>query len=239
MEGNIKDKVDRLLKLQEIELKMASIQVFIDSHPGQLKQLDSRITAFEDNISEVKSRLSELQQSYRSHESDAQTYQAQIEKSREKLKLVKTNKEYQSSLKEIEEIEELQSKIEDKMIQCLEDTDAVEAALAGKKEELKRFSQQVNTQKEEIQRESAEKEAQLSELDMERKKILQLVAPELLNKYNAVKNNAGGIGVAVVKNSVCQGCNVNIPPQMFNELLKFDKLLVCPFCQRIIYPISQ
>lgn len=228
-----------LLKLQGIELKMASIQTFIDGHPGQLKQLDSRLTAFEDNISEVKSGLSDLQQIYRSHESDAQTYQAQIEKSREKLKSVKTNKEYQSSLKEIGELEGLQSKVEDKMIQCLEDTDEAEAALAGKKEEFKRFSQQGNVQKEEIKRESAEKEAQLSELDMERKKILQLVAPGLLNKYNAVKKNAGGIGVAVVKNSVCQGCNVNIPPQMFNELLKFDKLLVCPFCQRIIYPITQ
>ena len=228
-----------LLKLQEIELKMASLQTVIDGQPGRFKELDSKLTAFEENISEVKSRLSDLQKTYRSHESDAQTYQARIEKSREKLKSVKTNKEYQSSLKEIEELEGLQSAVEDKMIQCLEDMDEAEAAFDGKKKELKKFSQQVNLEKEEIQQKSAEKEAQVGKLNMEREKILHSVAPELLDKYNTVKKNVGGIAVAVVKNSICQGCNVNIPPQMFNELLKFDKLLICPFCQRIIYPISQ
>ncbi|MEE9535799.1 MAG: C4-type zinc ribbon domain-containing protein, partial [Desulfobacterales bacterium] len=38
--------------------------------------------------------------------------------------------------------------------------------------------------------------------------------------------------------AVCQGCNVNIPPQLYNELQRFDTLMFCPHCQRIIYPLA-
>jgi predicted nucleic acid-binding Zn-ribbon protein len=36
-------------------------------------------------------------------------------------------------------------------------------------------------------------------------------------------------------NSICNGCNVNIPPQMYNELQRCKSVKLCPNCQRIIY----
>jgi len=34
---------------------------------------------------------------------------------------------------------------------------------------------------------------------------------------------------------VCSGCNVNLPPQMYNEIQRFDRIRFCPNCQRIVY----
>jgi predicted nucleic acid-binding Zn-ribbon protein len=45
----------------------------------------------------------------------------------------------------------------------------------------------------------------------------------------------GGRAVGPVKNGICQACNMNIPPQRFNELIKGNSLLFCPNCRRIIY----
>jgi uncharacterized protein len=38
-----------------------------------------------------------------------------------------------------------------------------------------------------------------------------------------------------VSDAVCNGCNVNLPPQLYNELQRSDTLRYCPNCQRIIY----
>ena len=45
----------------------------------------------------------------------------------------------------------------------------------------------------------------------------------------------GDILISPVKNSVCMGCNMTIPPQLSNELQKFNKFLFCPYCKKIVY----
>jgi hypothetical protein len=43
------------------------------------------------------------------------------------------------------------------------------------------------------------------------------------------------VGIIAVIDAVCQGCHMNIPPQMYNELQRGDNLTKCPMCQRLIY----
>jgi predicted nucleic acid-binding Zn-ribbon protein len=49
------------------------------------------------------------------------------------------------------------------------------------------------------------------------------------------EQNPVGLAVVPVKDAVCHGCNVNLPPQLYNELFRCDSLRFCPNCQRIIY----
>jgi hypothetical protein len=51
-----------------------------------------------------------------------------------------------------------------------------------------------------------------------------------------VKHQNAGIAVAGVMDAVCQVCRMNIPPQLFIELMRMQNILMCPHCQRIIYP---
>jgi len=238
MASDIKEKVDILLKLQKIELETASVQSLFNDQPRQLSQLETQIDDFKKNIAEAEAQLKQLQQSYRSHESDAQIYQSRIEKSYEKLKSVKTNKEYQSSLTEIDELKELQSQIEDKMLEHLVGIDEAEAQIATKQEEFKRLSSETKSEQDKIRDESEKNREMLARLGNEREEIVAGIEPGLFQTYNTVKKNVGGVPIAIVKDAICQGCNVNIPPQMFNELQRFDKLFNCPHCQRIVYPVT-
>lgn len=238
MASDIKEKVDILLKLQEIELEIASVQSLFDDQPRQLSRLETRLDDFKRNIAATDLRLKQLQQAYRSHESDAQIYQSRIEKSNEKLKSVKTNKEYQSILTEIDELKGLQSQIEDKMLECLEEIDQAEAQFAAKQEEFKQLSSETKSEHDKIRSESEEHRKRLAQLGNMRAETVAVIDPGLLKTYNMVKKNVGGAAIAIVKDAICQGCNVNIPPQMFNELQRFDRLFNCPHCQRIVYPVT-
>ena len=76
----------------------------------------------------------------------------------------------------------------------------------------------------------------LMRLDKERVVISKNLEPEFLKKFQMIKEQqVTGIAVVPVKDAVCLGCNMNIPPQMYNELQRCDSLKLCPYCQRIIY----
>jgi predicted nucleic acid-binding Zn-ribbon protein len=47
--------------------------------------------------------------------------------------------------------------------------------------------------------------------------------------------SSGGIAVTEVKGEVCQGCNMNIPPQLYVEIKSNEEIIQCPQCHRILY----
>jgi predicted nucleic acid-binding Zn-ribbon protein len=47
--------------------------------------------------------------------------------------------------------------------------------------------------------------------------------------------SSGGIAVTEVKEEVCQGCNMNIPPQLYVEIKSNEEIIQCPQCRRILY----
>jgi predicted nucleic acid-binding Zn-ribbon protein len=233
-----KEQIDILVRLQKIELESNFINSQLGELPHRLEKIDEELRAFQGAIAEEENRLTELKKKYRTYESDAEMNLSRIKKSKEKLGAVKTNKEYQSSLKEIEDLEIINSKIEDDMIECLEKMDGIESEIDSKKKEYPQLSDRVKAEKDLLQQESDQAKESLACLNVDRSSLTKTIDPELLKKYNMVKDLVGNVAITAVKNAVCQGCNVNIPPQLYNELQRFDTLMFCPHCQRIIYPLA-
>jgi predicted nucleic acid-binding Zn-ribbon protein len=239
MDEELKKKFDNLVKLQEVEIERASVQARLSGFPRLLVDLDARLTASEGAVTVEAGRLSDIQQAYRVQEADAKVIQTRIVKSEEKLRSVKTNKEYQSSLKEIDDLKRSLSAVEDRMIAYLDEMDQVAVTVATKKDEVKLLFREIEEEKEQIRQSALSAQKRLDRLNDARAKITAVIEPDLLKIYETVKQNSGGVAIAVVKNAVCQGCHVNLPPQMFHDLLHFDKLLVCPHCERLIYPATE
>lgn len=239
MDKELKKKFDNLVTLQEVEIETASVQAQLAGFPRQLAELDARVKVSAEAMNHAVGRMTEIQQAYRSQETEAKVIQSRIVKSEEKLRSVKTNKEYQSSLKEIEDLKTALSAIEDRMIACLDEMDQVKLLIAAQEGERERLTRDIEAQKGQICQSALAAQKQLDRLNDERAKIIAVIAPDLLKTYETVKQNSGGVAIAVVRNAVCLGCHLNLPPQMFHDLLHFDKLLVCPHCERLIYPASE
>jgi predicted nucleic acid-binding Zn-ribbon protein len=76
----------------------------------------------------------------------------------------------------------------------------------------------------------------LAQIQTEAAAMGERIAADVLALYRRVKaKKANGIAICSVGASTCRGCNVNIPPQMYNELQRVDRLKNCPNCERIIY----
>lgn len=230
-----KNEIDILVELQEIEIKTEIIKSEISKVSGKLDKVDSELKSFESEMAEEEKIINDSKQKYRSCETDVQVNNEKAQKSTEKLKLVKTNKEYQSSLKEIDEIKEISSKIEDEMLHYLEQIEIAEKNIIKQKENYSVLAEKLKQEKDIIIKETEQGRKEISQLENEWKTISQKIDPKLLNKFSIVKEMVSGRAIAEVKDAVCLGCNMQIPPQTYNELQRNDRLEFCPHCQRIIY----
>jgi len=232
---NIKEQIDILVKLQQIEIESNDIKSKLSNVSKKLDSFDVRLKEFEQSIIDEESLLNDLSKKYRSNDSEAQTSLALIKKSQEKLRAIKTNREYQALLKEIEELKAKNSQAEDEMLLCLDRIDETEKGISVKQDEYSRLKERVNSDKEIIMREVEYGKERLTRLEAEWNSISSGVKPELLKRYMMLKRQVKGIAIASVEKSICNGCNMNLPPQIYNELQRCDSLKFCPNCQRIIY----
>lgn len=231
----MRKQIEILAKLQQIDNEKKEVQSKLEHVAIKIEAWDRHVSESETMLEDESTRLEDFRKQYRQFEADIQMNLDQIKKSNEKLRSVKTNKEYQSMLKEIEEIKKKNSAVEDEMLVCLDQMEAIEKDLQSKTDEYRKMREQVAAEKESFLKSSEQNEERLSELDLEWNKVSQTVDSEVMQKYNMVKQKVRNNALAAVRDAVCQGCYLNIPPQLYNELQRFESLTFCPHCQRIIY----
>jgi predicted nucleic acid-binding Zn-ribbon protein len=231
-----KDQIKTLAKLQQIEINIARLKAFLNDVPARIDNLDSELEIFKQKLEAKKSIVEEQNQKYRAFEADVQDNLSKIEKSEQKLSAVKTNKEYQSSLKEIEDLKSINAGLEDEMLACLTLIEDAENDVKTGEQDFLRIAAETDSDREKINQEAAREKEKLVQQESKRSQISSEIDAGLLDRFNKVKlGHVDGIAVVAVKDAICQGCNMNIPPQMFNELQRGDNLKNCPSCERIIY----
>jgi hypothetical protein len=230
------EQITTLVKLQKIDIETQKLESFLKEMPVRIGILDERLEKFVHSVEEDENVISELNKEYRTYESDAQMNLGKIQKSREKLRSVKTNKEYQSSLKEIEDIKLKNSRIEDEMLEFLEQIESAEKNLNGRKQRYSQIVDDTDLEKDSIKQDAEQFKQKLAQLESDRNAVMDALDSTILDIFYRVKaKQSDAVAIAEVKDAVCQGCNLNIPPQMYIELQHRNSLKNCPSCERIIY----
>jgi len=231
-----KKQIDTLAKVQQIEIETGKLKAYLNKVPARINSLEQELEKFIRSVEDDEAAIEEFNKQYRAFEADVQLNLIKIQKSQEKLRSVKTNKEYQSSLKEIDDAKAVNSKLEDVMLEILEKIETAETAIKDRKQHYAQIVDESNREKETIERDAEQREEILVELESKRASIAAEIDAGLLEIFNQVKKKQGDlVAIVTVQDAVCQGCNMNIPPQVYNELQRCDSLKYCPSCFRIIH----
>jgi uncharacterized protein len=233
---DMKDQIDILVSLQQIEIESLSVNAHLCSISKRLDLLSDSQDGLKQRIMDETAKIEELRKLYRSHESDIKQNQVMIKRSQDRLNSIKNNREYQALLKEIEELKRTNTATEELMIDFLNQIDDAEKRTVAMQEELQLLQNDILQEQQVVSVETETAGKRLKELDRERLKMSGKIDTDILKLFQKVQSQqVRGNAVVPVQDAVCHGCYVNIPPQMYNELQRCDKLRMCPNCQRIIY----
>jgi len=231
----LKQQLALLIELQKTESSAGRIIAKKNELPVQMSRLDEEFNACCVAVEKEREKLEAFRNEKREKDSQLQKGQETLKRSRERLFEVKTNKEYQSILKEIETLEEKNSRMEDAIISLLDELEGLEASVRKREEELAAH----RLRYEEEKRKAAEElDALARDLDVCIRKSGEMkkdIPADILRKYEQIKNVGRGVAVVAVWKEICDGCHMSIPPQLYNQLQKATTLITCPNCNRIIY----
>ncbi|MDO8723581.1 MAG: C4-type zinc ribbon domain-containing protein [Syntrophales bacterium] len=224
-----------LIELQKIETEISRTGIKKKELPNRKLKLEEALETFNSRVEEERKQLDELYRKHKENEEKLKRRNESLKKAKERLLSVKTNKEYHAILKEIEVIEEKNSRTEDEIISTLEEIDKVGVALKTKEEELETHRQQYEKENKKIEKEILSLDAALLACEKKNHNQKKLIHADLLKRYETIKARNNGLAVVPVWKEICDGCHMNIRPQLYNELQKSLALLSCPNCNRIIY----
>lgn len=231
----MKHQLELLVKLQTCDLAILKAQKIQEEHPQKITQLEEALEKEKKELQSKEKQLEEIKKKRIGKEQSLAIEEEKVKKARERLTSVKTNKEYQASLKEIEAIEKQNSKIEEEILVIMEDNDQLNVDLEKMEANFKLMMKQTEEKKTALKKQI---EACTNEIE-EKQKIKELLVPqiqsELMDIYKKIKQKRTEITVVPVEDSCCHGCHMNIPTQLFNEVMKCKRIITCPHCSRILY----
>ncbi len=200
-----------------------------------MKKLDERQNIEKEKIQKEREKIESLEKERRQKERNLNTEQEKIKRAEGRMFEVKTNKEYQALLSEIEAIKETTSREEEEILQILEEIDELKKDLLKREKEVTTTLEKIERERKKIQEKMDQGEGLWKEQKERREVLSKQLESGLFKLYNTLKEKRQGLGVVNVKGETCQGCFVNIPPQMFIEVQKTNALIRCPNCNRILY----
>jgi hypothetical protein len=231
----LKEKLKLLLELQTCDNRISEILRKKAEGPLKIQRLKEGLEQIEKQNKESEDRLDALRKERRGMESEVQELEGKIEKSGIKLSNIRSNKEYTAGLKEVEDLKSMKFSLEDKVIQCMEQIEALEMDLRDRKKKKEAAAVETERLVLSVQGEMKELDRRLEGLQSQRPSLVQKIEKGLLKTYALLMERKGGKAVSAVVRGVCQVCHMGLPPQKFNDLLKGDAILTCPHCNRIIY----
>jgi predicted nucleic acid-binding Zn-ribbon protein len=231
----LKEKLLLLIKIQECDSLLVKLSAKKKTLPEELGKLDKEFIAFEEGIKKNKVKYDELKSRHVENENKIKKINDGIVKTKERMLEVKNNKEYQAMLKEIETAESSRGEVETAIISILEELDKLSILVKKDEEILKQSKNKYEQEKKTIENDLNAVDSDVVNWEQKRIESQKSVPGDLLARYERIKKRNKGIGVTSVWKSVCNGCHMNIPPQLYNEVQRSEELFSCPNCNRIIY----
>ncbi len=231
----MKDQLKLLWELQKIDLELKAIKGERERYPKEIKKLDEKQKIEKERIQKEREKIESLEKTRRQKEGQLSAEQEKIKRAEGRMFEVKTNKEYQALLSEIDAMKEVNSRIEEEVLQAMDEIEELKKDLSKREKEMGGTLEKIEGERRKLQEKMAQGEKAWEER-VERKELLsKQIESKLVKLYNTLKEKRQGVGVVSVKNETCQGCFVNVPPQLFIEVQKNNALVRCPHCNRILY----
>jgi predicted nucleic acid-binding Zn-ribbon protein len=226
----------------EILASLQTVDRQIKEHHGKKQDLLAELQAKEQEIRIKKGEIIKLSaalaETEKLRQEKDQVFQDEGKKAtdrRMRMNRIKNSKELMALQREIDLIKQGNSEREEELIKLMEETDRANSELKAKKEELAKLQAEWAQQQAELQSQISGIDQAVSEAASRRQTIAAQVARDLIVRYELIFSRRGGTAVVEVAGGICQGCYMNIPPQLWNEIIRSDKVHLCPSCQRILY----
>ncbi len=238
--ASIEDDIQLLIQIVKKDVDIQDKRKFLDGAPEQIKILDKKIKQMDDELAESQSAIDKLDEERRHLEREISAQNDKIKQKRIERENINDNKAFRALNKEIEYLEKLVYKEEERVLQILEQAEVRKKEIAAIQEKINNEKGALLDERKGLEERVVREEEQLEILEDEKVRILPHLSDRINGLYSRILNVKGDSGVANLIGDICQGCYSRVPPQKAHEVRRNNQILTCEVCGRILvyYPID-
>jgi predicted nucleic acid-binding Zn-ribbon protein len=230
-----KTEMETLVELQSVDGQIYALKAYREEKPKVITVMRNSLLEKEKAIKGLEDGLKVIQVKRKEKEVDLASKEAAIKKYNLQLMSVKTNKEYTSLQNEIEGLKANNSVLEEEILNFMEEIDLLRMRISKENESLIQEKNKVELEEKKLNLELQTIDEELKVLCSRRDSLLPEIEHTVLSMYEKILVNKNGVAVVSLVGEACQGCFMRVPPQVINEIMMEDKLIICDNCSRILY----
>jgi uncharacterized protein len=229
-----------LLAVQEHDTRTDQLNHRIETLPvrSELAQLEHDVRSVDDRLADAQRRRDELGRSQQRLEDEIASLTERANQAEKQLYsgAVTNPRELQALQDDVASIRRRIGQLEDdelEIMELVEPVDAERSQLTGERERLDAEGARLRAALAEAESELA---VQLAAVQAERETAAAEVPDELWPEYDKLRARFGGVGIARLVGSTCQGCHLALPAVEVDRIRKLplDEAVHCEECGRLL-----
>lgn len=230
-----------VIQLQSLDQRAAALEKEVAALPKQIAVIEKALESHLRKLEADKAALTANQKDRKKFEGDIQMSQQKISKLRDQMLGAKTNEQYKAFSHEIEYLEKEIRTAEDRILELMTESEALDGNVKRADAALKEEKQVVEAEKAKARERTAADQTALNEIKQERVGVAKKLPSSTAAAYDRIWKKRNGIVVAEASGGRCSACQITLRPQYFQDLRRGDQLMFCESCGRILYynpPVS-
>jgi predicted nucleic acid-binding Zn-ribbon protein len=234
LEQEEESELELLARLQELDRQLQEKTDSVAASEREVASMDLELSTLRQAVAAARAERNTRDTERRELEQRLEDEEAKMKDRRMRLNRVRNEKELSALRREIEVGKEANQQLEAQVLTLIQTVESLDAALAERESALaalvEKFTAELGNHRQRIAELNGEVEGERAARD----RVAKGLSEELRAKYEQIFSRRGGTAVVEIRNGTCLGCHMHVPPQFFNELLKFRDVRLCPNCHRIL-----
>ncbi len=226
---------EKLIQLQKLDTEIGNISLLLEKIPSQIEEINKKIEESSQIVAHAKEKMIQNQKKRRELEAEVKDTKEPMVKYKRQLNEVKTNREYSSLLKEIDEAQEKINQLEEEIISEMLSADEIEEEIKLSNQKYNESEDKFSKEKEVLNQRKKVLEEEKEKLAQEKNELTPNIPSAQVNLYLKIFNKKSRIALSPVKDDFCSMCHMRIRPQVLNELKEKKEIYLCENCGRILY----
>lgn len=233
-EPKLRPEIQLLMEIQKLDKALDDLKRAIRARAKEFDEVKGRLKKEEQTLETIKKRWEETVKERRQGELELKASEEKKKKFEAQEYRVKTNEEVRALRHEIWVISQQIDKLEDKILELLEEEERLKRQIEEEKVRLELEKQKAEKEKGRIEGEIEKAKVEYQEVAEKREAMVQQLPEKLKDYYHSFCDRYPGEIVVTVVNGSCGGCFMQILPQRLVGLHLGEEIIFCDKCQRLL-----
>jgi predicted nucleic acid-binding Zn-ribbon protein len=234
-EASMQSDLELLLKLQVIDYDLGELERSKEYLPDMMGNLHREIRETQGKLQETRELLQQAQLRQKNLELEIKTKESDLTRYQQQMMTIKTNKEYDALVAEIDSIKSTITTRETELLETIESIATLEKEIPGLQDKDSQIAENNSKQLAILQEKVDSIGAKVAEKETERQTVINSVSRPTLMIYERIRRGKGGSVVVVVKKRACSSCYKALTAKKVQEIKRNDRIETCDNCGCLLY----